>query len=135
MTAPGPAALGRGVIIEAGAAIPAPWIAAPVVTVDADALRDPEAVVDHLHRAWSERQPVVVELAVDPASFRVPQVIETPVWQLTPHTEPWFDRLHFLVWNNNYQARGDELIWWWARKATRLGATPTPAGPADGETP
>lgn len=132
MTAPGPAALGRGVIIEAGAAIPAPWIAAPVVTVDADALRDPEAVVDHLHRAWSERQPVVVELAVDPASFRVPQVIETPVWQLTPHTEPWFDRLHFLVWNNNYQARGDELIWWWARKATRLGATPTPAGPADG---
>jgi DNA helicase-2/ATP-dependent DNA helicase PcrA len=131
VTAPGPAALGRGVIIDAGAAIPAPWMAAPVVTVDADALRDPQVVVDHLHRAWSERQPVVVELAVDPASFRTPQVIETPVWQLTPHTEPWFDRLHFLVWNNNYQARGQELIWWWARKVARLGATPTPDGPAD----
>lgn len=131
MTAPGPAALGRGVIIDAGAAIPAPWIAAPVVTLDADALRRPEAVVDHLHRAWSEREPVVVELAVDPAAFRVPQVVETPVWQLTPHAEPWLDRLHFLVWNNNYQARGVELIWWWGRKAARLGATVTPNGPAD----
>ena len=124
MTAPGPAALGRGVIIEAGAAIPAPWIAAPVVTVDKAVLASPGQVVATLHRAWSSRQPVVVELAVDPLQFRVPQVIEKPVWQLGPDSEPWFDRLHFLVWNNNYQSRGDDLIWWWGRKALRLGATP-----------
>jgi len=124
VTAPGPAALGRGVIIEAGAAIPAPWIAAPVVTVDKAVLASPGQVVATLHRAWSSRQPVVVELAVDPLQFRVPQVIEKPVWQLGPDSEPWFDRLHFLVWNNNYQSRGDDLIWWWGRKALRLGATP-----------
>src|SRR5690606_20453088 len=38
--------------------------------------------------------------------------------------------LHFLVWANSYDAtRGGELIWWWARKAARLGASE--AGPAD----
>jgi DNA helicase-2/ATP-dependent DNA helicase PcrA len=126
VTAPGPAALGRGVIIEAGAAIPAPWMAAPIVTVDDVAVREPAEVVTRLHRSWSAREPVVVELAVDPGRFRSPQVIETPVWQLTPATEPWHDRLHFLVWNNNYQARGDELIWWWGRKALRLGGRPVP---------
>ena len=106
MTAPGPAALGRGVIIEAGAAIPAPWMAAPVLTIDAEVLRSPAEVVERLHRAWVGRHPVVVELAVDPVKFRVPQVIERPVWQLGPESEPWFDRLHFLVWNNNYQSGG-----------------------------
>lgn len=131
MTAPGPVALGRGVIIEAGAAIPAPWMAAPVVTVDDAVLADPVAVVARLHAAWGRRQPVVVELAVDPARFRAPQTIEEPVWQLTPSAEPWFDRLHFLVWNNNYQARGEDLIWWWARKAARVGATLDHAGGGD----
>ncbi len=131
MTAPGPVALGRGVIIEAGGAIPAPWIAAPVVTVDDAALADPSSVVARLHQAWSGREPVVVELAVDPARFRAPQTVEIPVWRLSPAAEPWFDRLHFLVWNNNYQARGDELIWWWARKAARVGATADATGAAD----
>ncbi|MGB3054275.1 MAG: ATP-dependent DNA helicase UvrD2 [Acidimicrobiales bacterium] len=133
MTAPGPAALGRGVIIEAGAAIPAPWMAAPVLTIDAEVLRSPAQVVERLHRAWVGRHPVVVELAVDPVKFRVPQVIERPVWQLGPESEPWFDRLHFLVWNNNYQSRGDDLIWWWGRKALRLGARPLPAPTASGD--
>ena len=31
----------------------------------------------------------------------------------TPLTEPWFDRLHFLVWANNYDARSGEPVWWW----------------------
>ena len=39
------------------------------------------------------------------------------------------DRLHFLVWANSYDARADgEPIWWWARKAARLGATEGGAG-------
>ncbi|MBX3287656.1 MAG: hypothetical protein KF703_20080, partial [Actinobacteria bacterium] len=73
MPVPGPVALGRGVVVNQGGAIPAPWITAPVVTVDDDALRLPAPVVGRLHEAWAAREPVVVELAVDPARFRTPQ--------------------------------------------------------------
>src|SRR5699024_8646163 len=73
------------------------------------------------------------ELDVDPGRFRTPQTIDQDVWRLGPDTEPFFDRLHFLVWSNTYDARrsGEPPIWWWARKAARLGATDTPSGPAD----
>lgn len=131
MPVPGPAALGRGVVINAGGAIPAPWVTAPVVTVDEPALRSPADVVGRLHRHWAAREPVVVELAVDPARFREPTTITGDVWRLGPATEPWFDRLHFLVWANTYDARSGDLIWWWGRKAARLGATETTDGPAD----
>src|SRR5699024_10133199 len=66
MPLPGPAALGRGVVITRGGAIPAPWITAPVVTIDETVLRDPAAVVTRLHDLWAAREPVVVELDVDP---------------------------------------------------------------------
>lgn len=131
MPVPGPAALGRGVVITEGGAIPAPWIAAPVVTVDDAALRDPASVVARLHTAWATREPVVVELAVDPARFRAPQDVTTEPWRLTPGFEPGHDRLHFLVWANTYDARSGDPIWWWGRKAARVGATDTPEGPAD----
>lgn len=131
MPVPGPAALGRGVVITAGGAIPAPWAVAPVVTVDEVALREPAAVVGRLHELWARREPVVVELAVDPGRFRAPQSITDDVWRLGPDAEPWFDRLHFLVWANTYDARRGDPIWWWGRKAARVGGTETPEGPAD----
>ncbi|QXC61536.1 ATP-dependent DNA helicase UvrD2 [Aquihabitans sp. G128] len=131
MPVPGPAALGRGVVVNAGGAIPAPWITAPVVTVDDAVLKAPAAVVAALHAAWAEREPVVVELAVDPARFRAPQDVTDAPWRLDPDFEPWFDRLHFLVWANTYDARAGDPIWWWGRKAARLGATPTPDGATD----
>ncbi|MGI8756499.1 MAG: ATP-dependent DNA helicase UvrD2 [Acidimicrobiales bacterium] len=123
MPVPGPAALGRGVVINQSGAIPAPWITAEVVTVDDAGLADPGALVGRLHEAWATREPVVVELAVDPARFRSPEDVTDVAWSLAPDFEPWFDRLHFLVWTNNYDARTGALIWWWGRKATRLGAT------------
>ena len=131
MPVPGPAALGRGVVINEGGAIPAPWITAPVVTIDEAAIRSPAPLVGRLHQAWSEREPVVVELAVDPARFRAPQDVADAPWRLAPDFEPWFDRLHFLVWANTYDARVGDNIWWWGRKAVRAGATDTPEGAAD----
>ena len=101
MVVPGPAALGRGVVINAGDPIPAPWVAAPVVVIDDAVLRDPADAVGRLHRAWSDREPVVVELAVDPARFRTPETFTDPIWTLDAAFEPWYDRLHFLVWNNS----------------------------------
>jgi DNA helicase-2/ATP-dependent DNA helicase PcrA len=118
-------------VVDAGGEVPPAWRDAPEVTVDEAALVDPEAVVTALHAAWTGRTPLVVRLAVDPARFRDPvdHVVEAP-WLLDPGLELWLDRLHFLVWANTYDARAGEPVWWWARKAVRLGATDT-AGEGD----
>jgi DNA helicase-2/ATP-dependent DNA helicase PcrA len=137
VTVPGPRALGRGVVVAAGEPVPPPWSGAPVVRVDEAALADPAAVVDRLHDAWATRTPMVVELAVDPGSFRAPRSYSEddvgPTWLLDPRFSPAYDRLHFLVWANTYDAReGGDAVWWWGRKAVRLGAVPATDGtPAD----
>jgi DNA helicase II / ATP-dependent DNA helicase PcrA len=126
-----PAVLGRGVVVNAGDPVPEPWAGAPEVVVDDDALADPAGVVAVLHEAWAARRAVAVRLAVDPASFREPPDIEVAEpWRLDPGFELWHDRLHFLVWANTYDARDGEPVWWWARKAQRLGAAAAPHGDA-----
>ena len=133
MSAPGPAALGRGVVVIAGRPPPAPWRDAPVVMVDEAALTSPGGVVAALHEAWSQRQPVVVALSVDPARFRSPQQVRVEPWTLEPGFEMWEDRLQFLVWANTYDARRGEAVWWWARKASRLGAVERGRGDGPGD--
>ena len=125
-------ALGRAVIVGPGGSAPAAWASADRVVVDDAALAEPAAVVHRLHEAWSTRAPIVIELAVDPARFRAPEAFDgAAVAADGAGFEPWTDRLHFLVWANSYDARADgEPIWWWARKAARLGAT-RGAAPAD----
>lgn len=117
------AVLGRGVIMLAGAEPPPGWEGATPVAIDAETLRDPDAVVAELHRCWVEREPALVSLAVDPAEFRPPTRIAAPPWSLDPGLDLPLDRLHGLLWANNYDARGGELVWWWGEKAIRLGAT------------
>lgn len=125
-----PSALGRGVIVAAGAPVPPPWEHAPRLTIDEGVLATPAAAVTWLHDAWAARSPVAIELAVDPARFRRPETIEIEPWRLEPDAEPWFDRLHFLVWANNYDGRDGALTWWWGVKAARLSP-----GAAAGEGP
>jgi len=133
MPSPGPPALGRGVVITVGSPVPGPWDGAETVVIDDAVLAAPAAPVDRLHRAWATRRPIVVALAVDPACFRSPESITVEPWRLAPDAEPWFDRLHFLVWANTYDARDGEPVWWWGVKAARLAdlATATPDGPGD----
>ena len=123
MAVPGPPALGRSVVVGPGAAAPGPWAGAPRHLVDDAALEEPAELVRALHAAWAERTPVVIELAVDPARFRPPRSFDVPLWALGPGFQDWHDRLHFLVWANTYDARTGEPVWWWARKAARLGAS------------
>ena len=129
MGAPGPPVLGRGVVISTGDAPPDPWAATDVVRVDDAVLADPAAAVVRLHDAWASRRPVVVELAVDAVTFREPVGHDVAPWRAGAEFEPWWDRLHFLVWANNYDARHGAPVWWWGRKAGRLGADD--GGPAD----
>ena len=80
-------------------------------------LADPAPTVARLHAAWAgprarrrrpRRRPgAVPRAAVDRRSSR---------GALAPESEPWFDRLHFLVWANTYDARAGEPVWWWARQ-------------------
>ncbi len=123
MPVPGPSLLGRSVVILAGHDAPAAWAGAPRVVVGDECLAHPEPVVEQLHAAWAGREPIVIELAVDPGVFRAPHAYAGPLWELGAGFTPWFDRLHFLVWANTYDARQGEPIWWWGRKAARLGAS------------
>jgi len=122
VNAPGPDALGRGVVVADGAVPPAAWAGAPVVVVDESVLADPGPTVQRLHAAWAGRERVVVDLHVDPVRFREPVSHREVPWRLVPTFEPWLDRLHHLAWSNSYDARTGEPIWWWGRKAARLGA-------------
>jgi DNA helicase-2/ATP-dependent DNA helicase PcrA len=122
---PGPEVLGRSVIVDGAGPVPAPWSGAPELVVDEGGLAAPGSLVTALHLAWSDRRPVVIRLEVDPARFREPRSVVVEPWTLAPGFEVWEDRLHFLVWANSYDARRepDAPVWWWARKAERLGAT------------
>ncbi len=129
----GPGPLGRSVVVEAGQAVPSGWADAPVVSVDEAALAAPTEVVARLHQAWADREPVVIELGVDPAWFREPVAVRGTPWELGVDVDCPLDRLHFLVWAASYDARKGDPTWWWAVKAARLeeGARATPEGPAD----
>lgn len=118
-----PARLGRGVVVAAGQAVPLGWERVERLEIDEAAMADPGPMVDRLHRAWVGRMPVVVSLGVDPARFRHPPAVMAEPWTLGARFELWEDRLQFLVWANNYDARGGSPVWWWARKAVRLGAS------------
>jgi len=120
MGAPGPLALGRGVVVAPGAAPPPGWETAPRLTVGAAELADPEAVVPRLHELWRLRRPVVIELACDPDQLREGESWTGPVHALAPSFTFWRERLHFLVWANTYDARSGDPVWWHGRKAARL---------------
>ena len=120
---PGPPALGRGVVLQHGDNVPPAWKGRKLVRVTESVLSDPGPVVTALHQAWVTREPVIVVLEVDPARFRDPLSVAEEPWRLGARFELWLDRLHFLVWTNNYDARGGKPpTWWWSHKARKMGA-------------
>jgi DNA helicase II / ATP-dependent DNA helicase PcrA len=119
MISEGPIELGRGVVVVPGQQPPEAWKACPRVVVGDAALRDLGQVVEDLHHHWIDRRPAVVELGVDPNALRAPEHCHRPVYELTPNFEFGRERLHFLVWANNYDARSGDSIWWHGRKAAR----------------
>ena len=116
-------------MIEPGASIPEPWEGASLLLIDEATLGDPEASIDRLHRAWSSRERVVIELGVDPSALRVPEIERRRPYEVGSTFVFPLERLHFLVWANSYDGRGADLKWWWAVKAAAIGATE--GGPAD----
>jgi len=81
-----------------------------------------ESSTDALHRAWAGRERVVVELVLDAAELKEPQVERRPPYLLGPGFQLARERLHFLVWANTYDGRhpGREPVWWHGVRAARL---------------
>src|SRR6202012_4560869 len=91
----------------------------PRVVIDQPTLDEPSTVLAALQQAWSTRRSLVVELAVDSKGLQERETHRLPVHALSPRFEFARERLHFLVWANNYDARNGEPIWWHGRKALR----------------
>ena len=119
MAPPGPRELGRGVVVLPGTLAPEPWKDFTRICIDDETLADPAEALETLHGAWFHRRPVVVELAVEPQTLRQPERCEEAVYELSPRFEFSRERLQFLVWANNYDARTGDPIWWHGRKAAR----------------
>jgi len=118
---PGPAVLGRGIVIRAGAVVPDPWADAPRVKLDAAALENPAEVIDRLHRAWVGRVAHVVEWDLPDDALAEAESTDVPPWDLDPAFLFPLERLRFLVFTNNYDARDGEPKWWWTVKAVKAG--------------
>jgi ATP-dependent DNA helicase UvrD/PcrA len=130
---PGLEELGRGLVVLPGEAVPDTFAEAPRLTIDEEVLGSPqvmEAMAAVLHEAWVERRPVVIELAVAVEALRAPEVERRPPYELDPGFTFERERLQFLVWANNYDARKPgEPVWWHGVRASRIGASLD--GPAD----
>jgi DNA helicase-2/ATP-dependent DNA helicase PcrA len=108
---------GRGLVLLPGQAIPPGWEGVERVVV-----REPSTeVLSCLSDHWLERRPVVVELHIPIAELRQPETCEDEPYLLQPDFEFSRERLHFLVWANNYDGTKGEPIWWHGRLAQRLG--------------
>ena len=125
MTAfPGPPELGRGIVTSPGQTVPAACDSWPQLVVDDEVLATPAVAADKLHLHWLRREPVSVVLAADAGSLRADERFEGEPFELEVGFEFARERLQYLVWSNNYDARGAAPIWWHARRAQRLGAIP-----------
>ena len=125
---PGPPSLGRGVVVGPDQPAPPGTPADALrVVVDDTVVAHPSPVVARLHLAWVRREPVVVELAADNTALRAPETTDLAPEQL-PHGFTFDrERLHFLLWANNYDARTGEPIWWHGELARRRGGETTAA--------
>lgn len=123
MTEFAPAALGRGIVIAAGAHPPEPWTQAPRSTISPEILDDrPQRreLIETLHRYWVARTPHVIEWALEDTALGKHETDGRSVYELPIGWLPPLERLRFLCFTNNYDARSGDPIWWWTTKSQRL---------------
>ncbi len=110
---------GRGLVLLPGQPVPSGWEGIATLTV-----REPNPeVLAVLHDHWLQRRPLVIELHIPIGELKRPEICEEEPYRLQPDFEFARERLHFLVWANNYDGTKGEPIWWHGRLAQRLGFT------------
>src|ERR1700684_2106843 len=102
-----------------GSDLPASWAELERVPLGGAELAQPHSVIARLHAAWLGRQPLIVELGFDANRLRVEERHPGPVHGLSPDLWLAIERLRFLLWANNSDARSGRPIWWHAVKAAR----------------
>jgi DNA helicase-2/ATP-dependent DNA helicase PcrA len=121
------------VVVAAGANPPPAWSDAERFVIDVDLLGDPDALLDVVNTVqvrYMKRIPGVYELTVRPDALRVAEHTDAAPYELGATFSFLRERLTKLIWHNSYDARSDQLMWWWAQKAAvRFNATA--GGPAD----
>ena len=121
---PGPAALGRGVVVGPGAPTPRGFEQAPRLTIDDEALTTPDHAAAFLHHRWLRRERVVLELAADNDALRAPETSALAPYQLPADHVFARERLHTLMWANTYDLRGGAPRWWHGVLGQRRGGRP-----------
>ena len=121
---PGPAALGRGIVVLPGQHLPAGWDDKPRLRLDDDALRNPDETLQQLRRWWTERVPTVVELAIDHGELKKPETDPRTPRELGVSFNFPREQLRLLVWSNRYDLRDGQPRWWHNHRARKLGAEP-----------
>ncbi|MCA9775539.1 MAG: ATP-dependent helicase [Candidatus Eremiobacteraeota bacterium] len=119
----GPDELGRGIVIPLLGEAPPDFPPAQTYDIEETELVQPDRLLAALHKHWLRRERVIIRLGVDKNHLKTPERLEIEPYQLDPRFEFSQERLHFLLWANNYDATGEEPIWWYHRLALRLGAT------------
>ncbi len=119
--------LGRSAVVGPGVPAPAGWSdceRVAVKSVDVD-------TAEQLHRAWRDRQPLVIELhpgtGLDDPAVAPPEVVSgRQPWEWPVGLDLPGERLHHAVWANSVDARqpGRPPVWRWGQEALRLGAGP-----------
>lgn len=131
MSSIAPENLGRGIVVAPGVKVPKQWRKLAPFRIDRAVLARPQKAVETLHRHWVRRIPLVVELQVAAGELKESESCWSEPYLLDPSFEFWRERLHFLVWANNYDATRGEPIWWHARLAQSLGAIAHPEAEID----
>ena len=119
---PGPAGLGRSVVVGPGAPVPRGFEDVPRLLVDDEVAASPAHAAAWLHHRWLARQRVVIELASDNEALREPEQERRAPYELGAHHGFHRERLHFLIWANSYDLRRSEPVWWHGVLALRRGA-------------
>ena len=109
--------MGRGLVLLPGQPAPAGWEGVKRVVVREPSPETLALLSDH----WLQRRPLVLELHIPIAELRQPETCEIEPYLLGPEFEFTRERLHFLVWANNFDGTKGEPIWWHGRLAQRLG--------------
>ncbi len=126
MTVPGPSALGRSVVVRAGAEPPPAWADAERLLIEPSVLADETRLAVLVGRAqhnYARRIRTVFAFDVDPAEISLVESTDLAPYELGPRFTFLRARLQKVVWHNSYDARAEgDPIWWWAHKAAdRLG--------------
>ncbi|MGH9300015.1 MAG: UvrD-helicase domain-containing protein, partial [Acidimicrobiales bacterium] len=132
---PGPPELGRGIVVLAEDPVPSEAASWPRFVLDEASVSKPRPLAEVLHAHWLARTPFVLELRADPEILREAERCELPPYEVDAGHDFARERLQYLVWSNNYDARSTrgvdpgrqpgEPIWWHGRRAQRLGAKPS----------